>query len=194
MVILLNNKLCNDIKEWFFEPILIARKLNSLELMWIPLFLAFSIIPIFVEHTLNNYYVNILYNFLIVFFTAYLSNKIPFTINLLYRFYRKITKNNTISEKPFFDDYLSFGCSQIRTFYSIGLFLLAITFLKDMNNPCNYKYFIILIFSLLIAYRTILYILQSFLSNNSPPAEFMDHQIAINVEHLKEKKEVKIIK
>ena len=192
---MLNNKLCNNIKEWFFEPILTAQKLNSLELMWIPLFLTLSIAPIFVEPSLNNYYVNILFNFLIVFFTAYLSNKIPYTINFLYRLFRKIDKNNTSSKKSSFDDYLSFGCSQIRTFYSIALFLMAIYILNDMNNPCNYKFYIIFIFSLLIAYRTILYILKSFLANNHiSPTEFMDHQIAINVEQLEEKKEVKIIK
>lgn len=187
----------NDTYNWLVEPIRAFFNSNSPECLWIPFFVILSTAPIFFENTnTTNRYDRMLYNLLLVYFSSYISNKIPYTIMVLKRLFNKfLCKNkyqNNVNETEKTFDHI--GCSQIRTLFAIILFIFCI-YMFNTEYFYPYHYFIILFISLLFLYRSIFYILQSFTDSPLPPDKEMEAQIFISREDLNiPKKGVSIIK
>lgn len=179
-----------DFKNWLFEPWTTFLEAENNERLWIPFFIVLSSVPVFIDNdSINNAYTRPLYNLLLIYFSAYLSSKIPHNIKLLRKFYfcnkdKRCLNGQYDGESEnqhfFKGRFISFSCSEIRTLYAILLFIYSIYLLNAMHleDLFDYvKYLFVFVIAFLLLNRTILYILKSFLPREASAAEVMESQI-----------------
>lgn len=197
-----------NFKNWLLEPLTIFLEAENNERLWIPFFIVLSSVPVFIENdSINNVYTRHLYNLLLIYFSAYLSSKIPHNIKLLRKFYfhnkdkscLKVQCDEEFENQSLFKrQFISFSCAEIRTLYAILLFVYSIYLLNSIYflNLSDYvKYLFVVVIALLLLNRTILYILKSFLLREPSAAKVMELQISTTEDVLDSDEEgVRIVK